>query len=311
MSYPVTPYTWIIDGVSFGTGDGNYLPEVLGWFGTPEERMNVTPKVGADGVFLGGSYVGPRILEVKGCWMPGSRAALNAALDTLTALCRSSDPLEEFQISRVQDDRARWTWCKFNAGSGLLPKVAPSGLITWDTELICPDYRMWSVDPFTWDPTSLATEPEGGVLWNGSTGLSGDGILWNGSTGTSGDGVVYQSSSGSGGVLSIQNLGNDSAPVSFRITATGGTGLTNPYVTISGTGETIQYRGTLAVGSYLDVDTGTTRVRLNGTNAPGVLSRAQFFQVPANSIRTITFGATGVSDQGLLTGSHYHAYQGG
>jgi hypothetical protein len=309
MTYPVTPYTWTIDGVSFGTGDGNYLPEVEGWWGTPEPRMNVTPKVGADGVFLGGSYLGPRILDVKGCWMPGSREASDAALDTLTALCRSSDPLAEFVISRVQGSRARWTWCKLN--DGLLPKVGRSGLITWDAQFICADYRMWSVDPVSWDPTGLTTEPIGGALWNGSTGTSGDGLLWNGSTGMSGDGVVYQTANGSGGVLSVQNLGNDTAPVTFRITATGGTGLTNPWVSISGTGETIQYNGTLDVGSYLDVDTGTTRVRLNGTNAPGVLSRSQFFQIPASSIRTITFGATGISDQGLLTGSHYHAYQGG
>jgi len=311
MSYPVTPYTWTIDGVPFGTGDGNYLPEVEGWFGTPQPRMNVTPKVGADGVFLGGRYIGPRILEVKGCWMPGSREALDAALDTLTGLCRSEDPLTEFVISRVQGTRARWAWCTLN--DELLPKVAPSGLITWDTQFICPDYRMWSVDQFTWEPTGLATAPEGGVLWNGSSGMSGDGdgLLWNGSTGMSGDGVLWQSSNGSGGSLSVENLGNDTAPVAFRITATGGTGLQNPWVTISGTGETIQYNGTLSVGSYLDVDTGTTRVRLNGTNAPGVLSRSQFFQIPANSIRTITFGSSGISDQGLLTGSHYHAFQGG
>lgn len=312
MATPILlPYVWTLDGVPFGDGvTARYLTRVRGWQGRTAPRTNKTPKIGGRGDWAGGSYASARTIELEGCWQPSTRAESDAAVDTLTALCSSGDALTDYVLRRTCGSRDRWTWCRLD--DDLEPVITPSGLITFQTQLYCPDPRWWSAAPYVWPPTGLVGDVAGGLLWNGTSGTSGDGLLWNGTAGTSGGGVEWQQSAGvSGGSVVVQNLGNDYAPVVFTMAGTGGTGLTNPYIRLVSTGDVIQYDGVIDVGSSVTIDTGTGRVLRGTTYVSGVLSRSEMFELPPGSTNTISFGSTGASDQGLLTGYHYHAYQGG
>lgn len=313
MAVPVLlPYVWTLDGMAFGDGTApRYLNRVRGWSGRTSPRTNKSPKIGGRGDWAGGSYASARVITIdEGTWMPSSRAESDAAVDALTALCSSGDALTEYKLRRTCGTRDRWTWCRLD--DALEPVVTPSGLIRFETQLYCADPRWWSGSPYVWPATPFQSDAGGGLLWNGTTGTSGDGLLWNGTAGTSGGGVEWQQSAGAGGgVLVVQNLGNDYAPVNFTMAGTGGTGLTNPYVRLESTGDVVQYDGTVAVGDSVTIDTGTGRVLRGATYVSGALLRSEMFELPPNSTNTITFGSTGATDQGLLTGYHYHAYQGG
>lgn len=311
MTYPVLPRVWTLDGMVFNDGVVNrYLTDVTGWAGRPPQRMNKTPKVGGSGAWLGGHYNEPRTVEFKGCWRPVDRADGIAAVDALSALCSSGDALTQYVLRVTEGTRDRWTWCVLD--DELDPQTSRGGLITFDSQLFCPDSRWWSAAQQVWAPTLFQSDVDGGLLWNGGTGTSGDGVLWNGGLGTTGGGVEWQqAASVAGGSVVVQNLGNDYTSVVFTMTGTGGTGLTNPYVRLESTGDVVQYSGVIAVGDSVTVDTGTGRVLRGLTYVSGALLRSEMFELPPNSTSTITFGSTGASDQGLLTGYHYHAYQGG
>jgi hypothetical protein len=310
-TYPALPYVWTLDGVVFGDGTvARYLTRMRGWSGRPAPKMNKTPKVGADGDWLGGHYLGPRTIELEGCWRPTSREDSDDACDTISALCSSGDATTQYILRRTAPGRDRWT--KVVLDDSLEPVVERSGLITFHTQLYSPDGRWFSADQQTWGPIGLPVAADGGVLWNGGTGTSADGVQWNGGTGTSGDGLVYQSAAGTTGVITVTNAGNEYAGMVLTMAATGGTGLTQPFVVMSDSGEIIQYASTLSPGSTLEVNTDTAGVRVNGSYVnTGVLSRAQMMRIPPNSTRTLTFGSIGAGDQGLLSGYHYHTYQGG
>lgn len=310
-AYPVLPRVWTLDGMVFGDGSVNrYLTEVTGWAGRPGQRANKTDKVAGSGSWLGGHYNEPRTIPVKGCWRPTGRADAAAAQDALTELCSSGDALTQYVLRGTESAKDRW--CYVILDDELDPQLSRGGLITFDTQLFAADSRWFSAAQHVWDTTALPGEALGGVLWNGGTGTSGDGTLWNGGTGTSGGGLEYQTGgTTSTGQITVSNAGNDVASLVITMTATGGTGLSYPYVTISGTGETLQYNGILAVGSVLTIDTGTGRVTTNGVYTPGVLKRRQMFQLPARSTRVLSFGSTVFTDQGLLYGYNYDAYQGG
>lgn len=310
-TYPALPYVWTLDGVAFGDGTiARYLTRMRGWAGRPAPKMNKTPKIGADGDWLGGHYLSSRTIELEGCWRPTSRADSDAACDTISALCSSGDATTQYVLRRTADGRDRWT--KVVLDDALEPVVERSGLITFHTQLYSADGRWFSAEQQLWGPVGLPSDADGGVLWNGGTGTSGDGIQWNGGTGTSGDGLVYQGTAGATGVITVTNSGSDYAGLVITMTATGGTGLTQPFVVMSGSGEIIQYASTLSPGSSLEVNTDTAGVKVNGAYVnTGVLSRAQMMRVPPNSTRTLTFGSIGAGDQGLLSGYHYHTYQGG
>lgn len=312
MATPILlPYVWTLDGLAFGDGvTPRYLNRMLGWSGRTAPRTNKSPKIGGRGDWKGGSYATARTIQVEGTWMPSSRDESDAAVDALTAICSSGDALTEYVLRRTCGTRDRWTWCVLD--DALEPVVTPSGLIKFETQLYCSDPRWWSAAQVVWAPTGLVGDVAGGLLWNGTSGTSGDGLLWNGTAGTSGGGVEWQQSAGaSGGSVVVQNLGNDYTPVVFTMAGTGGTGLTNPYVRLESTGDVIQYDGVIAVGDQVTVDTGTGRVLRGTTYVSGALLRSEMFELPPNSTNTISFGSTGASDQGLLTGYHYHAYQGG
>jgi len=293
-AYPVTPYVWTLDGVAFGDGTvARYLTRMRGWAGRPPPKMNKTPKIG-----------------LEGCWRPSSRTDALDACDVITALCSGGDATAQYTLRRTESERDRWT--KVVLDDKLEPVIERSGLITFTTQLYSSDGRWFSVDQQLWGPVGLPTDAEGGVLWNGGTGTSGDGVMYNGTTGTSGDGLIYQGAGGSSGTAIVTNNGNEYAGLVITMSATGGAGLTQPFVSMSGTGEIIQYASTLGVGSSLEVNTDTAGVRVNGAYVnTGVLSRAQMMRIPPNSTRTLTFGSGGAGDQGLLSGYHYHTYQGG
>jgi hypothetical protein len=310
-SYPVTPYVWTLDGVSFGDGAvARYLTRVRGWAGRTPPKMNKTAKIGAHGDWLGGHYLGGRTIEVDGCWRPSSRVDAEAACDTIAGLCSSGDALTQYILRRTTATRDRWT--RIVLDDKLEPVIERSGLITFTTQLYSADPRWFSSAMQTWGPTGLPTEADGGVLWNGGTGTSGDGIQWNGGTGTSGDGVVYQGAPGSSGTVVVTNDGDEYAGLVIIMTATGGAGLYQPFVVMSETGETIQYSSLLSPGGSIEINTDTAGVRLNGAYVnSGVLLRAQMMKIPPRSTRTLTFGSVNSGDQGLMSGYHYHTYQGG
>lgn len=311
MAYPALPYTWVLDGVAFGDGTvPRYLTKVRGWQGPPAPKMNKTPRVGADGDWRGGHYLGPRSITFEGCWRPSSRADSQAAQDTITGLCSGGTPESSYVLRRTEGARDRWTHVVLD--DALEPVVERSGLITFESQLYSADSRWFSADSVAWGPVGLPTEAPGGVLYNGGTGTSGDGTQWNGGTGTSGDGLAYQNGlAGESGTVLVTNLGDSPAGVVITMAATGGTGLTQPFATLSETGETIQYGSTLAVGNSIEIDTGSSSVKVGGVYASGVLRRASMFRIPAHSTRTISFGSQLSTDVGLLSGYHYHTYQGG
>lgn len=305
------PYVWTLDTLSFGDGsEPRYLRGMRGWQGRTEPRTNKAPKVGDRGDWVGGSYDGPRTIEGELIWWPTGAEERFAAIDAITELCSSGGPTADYVLRRTEGTRDRWTRCRLD--DELIPEVGPSGLLTAGLQLYCQDPRWWSAAQEVWSPIGLIADVPGGLLWNGGSGTSGDGLLWNGGLGTSGGGVEWQQSAGvSGGSVTVRNLGNDTAPVVFTMAGTGGTGLTNPYVRLESTGDTIQYNGVITPGNSVTVDTRTTKVQLGTTFVSGALLRSEMFELPPHSVNTITFASSGALDEGLLTGYHYHAYLGG
>ncbi len=308
MSYPQLPYIWTLDDVVFGYGSGAYITSVEGWRGKPTPRMNKRDRTGEDGVYLGGQYVGPRVLSIKGCWLNANANDRDFAVTTLEALCSGGGRFGVYSLIRAEGSRIRRADVALD--DQIYVQVRRDNLtVAFETQLIAEDPRLWSADPVVWDPTGLASDAEGGVLWNGSPPSTG-GTEWNGTPAASG-GLLWQSSgTASGGQVVATNNGNTDTPVVFTVTATGGTGLRNPFVRNVDTNEVIQYSGTLAVGNYFTVDTGSGRVTVNGAPSSGVLLRAELFDF-APGVNRLEFGSTLATDQGLLTGYHYDAYLGG
>lgn len=308
MAYPQTPYIWTLDGVVFGFGSGAYLTEVSGWFGKPTPRLNKRDRTGDDGIYLGGQYVGPRVIAAKGCWFNANANDRDFARSTLARLCSSGGRFGTYSLSRAEGSRTRRADVVLDDQIDI--RVRRDNLtVEFETQLIAPDPRLWSLSQVVWDPIGLATDAPGGVLWNGSPPATG-GTEWGGTVAAPG-GLFWQSgSAGSGGQVTPTNNGDTRTPVVFTVTATGGTGLLNPFVRNMLTNEVIQYNGQLNVGNYFTVDTGTGRVTVNGASSSGALLRAELFDF-APGVNRLEFGAGRPTDQGLLTGYHYDAYVGG
>lgn len=310
MPYPTLPYVWSLDGVLFNTGDGAFITHADGWAGNPAPRTSRQPRVGAAGDWAGSTYGGPRTIEIAGKWFASGQAARFAAVDVLTELFTAGLPEADYAVSRTEGTRARQTAARLD--DELVPRVHPSGMITFETQLYCADARWWGLAPTVWPVTPLPSDAPGGVLWNGTLGTSGGGVEWNGSSGTSGDGVLWGlSGTGGDGSVTVYNTGNAAYGVTVTFQATGGTGLLRPFVTIPATGETIQYRGTIPVGQSLTVDTETGIVTLAGARIPSALIRDDFFKIPKRGSRRLLFGSSGPGDQGYMSGFNYAGYQGG
>jgi hypothetical protein len=306
MVYPQLPYIWTLDGVVFGFGSGAYLTEVSGWFGKPSPRLNKRDRTGDDGVYLGGQYVGPRVVSVKGCWFNANANDRDFARSTLARLCSSGGRFGSYSLTRAEGSRTRRADVVLDDQIDI--RVRRDNLtVEFETQFIAADPRLWSLNQVVWDPIGLATDAVGGVLWNGSPPATG-GTEWNGAASA---GLLWQTgASGSGGQVTPTNNGDADTPVVFTVTATGGTGLLNPFVRNMITNEVVQYNGTLAVGNYFTVDTGTGRVTVNGSPSSGALSRAELFDF-SPGLNRVEFGSALGTDQGLLTGYHYDAFLGG
>lgn len=301
--YPALPQQWTIDGLGFNDGSGRYL-SVEGWTGQPAARITKTDRVSGHGVYLGGKYYGPRIIEAKGVIRCPDVAAVEQTLDALALLCTSGGPLGRYVMSGVDIRTGRHRLAEVVLDDDLRPQCAGDGLtLKFDTQLLAADPRMYGAQLKVSNAIALEIPAPGGVAWNGA---GGSGVEWNGPGGASG--LVYQTGPGQSGLVELDNAGNWPTPATLTITTD--TGVTGPGVQLLDTGERLELDGTLNPGSVLVIDTGSGRVSVDGIPQPGALSRYDLFQLQPGR-NTLYFYSSNPGHRALLSATWRDGYQGG
>jgi len=314
MSSPVMPYVWTLDGQNFGDGSGPLVTSWEGWDGTTETRIDRRDRVGSDGVYLGGTYYGPRSISLAGVWVCSSTAAADDARDVLCALFRSRGRWGTYEVSRAARSRSRSAFVVVD-DKIRVDVIGAGNMLSWSTTLLAADPRLYDTGVTTTAPVSRETGATGGVMWNGIPGTAdgaADGVRWNGIPGSAAgtdDGVRWQSGVSNSGVLSVTNTGRAPAPVTIHVTAGAG-GLTHPAVTRLGTGQKIQFNGSLLPGEVWTVDTGTGVSAVNGQRRNGSLLVSSLFDLEPGS-NLLHFTSEGPTDEGTLHTVHRNAHLNG
>lgn len=307
MSLPaMTVNTWALDGVSFGTGPNAsgfaYLVKSSkGWVDGPDPRPDLTARPAADGAFRGSNYNAPRVVELEGLAQCTRRADRDALADTLSGLCRNPDTI----YSLVRNEYSRSLALGVERQGRVSVTELPDGCtLLFNIQVVGTDPRKYSTVVKT-AVTAISQAALNGIVWDGPAGTTG--AEWDGPAVPT-TGLVWQASSGVSGIVSLTNAGTDSAPIVFTINAPSSGTMPTPTLTDITRGFVITYGGTLVPGDVLIIDTKTGRCTLNGNDVGGLLTRADFFQVPARSTIQVQFSAGGPADTAQLTANWSDAY---
>lgn len=155
---------------------------------------------------------------------------------------------------------------------------------------------LFSVQLFAEDPCAYAqaATTTSGLLSGGGGGLVAP-IVFP---------VVFSQSFA--GTLSINNMGNRKAPLVLRVYGQ----CVNPSVLIVETGETITLSGTINLGDYVEIDTQTRTLLLNGVTSVGSLldsASTRWFSAP-RGISTLRLLANSYDTNASLTATYRSAY---
>jgi len=300
MNLPaMTTGTWTLDGISFNTGpDENGFSYMVkkhkGWTGGPPSRPELIDRPSDHGAYRSSNYDAPRVVELAGIARCTSWADRDALGDSLAGLCR--DPDLTYALTRTERSRTLQAFVERTTGTDVTEM--PDGFtVSFNISVIASETRKYSTEVKT-ASTSLAQAALLGVAWDGPA-IPITGTEWDGPA-IPITGVVWQASSGVSGVIDIDNDGTAPTPVLFTITGPPSGTLLMP--TISDTrGNVLIYNGSMVTGDVLTIDTATGLCLLNGYQVGGLMSRSDFFEVPARTTLSVQFSASGSADgSGLL-----------
>lgn len=292
MSVIMLP-TWDLDGLTLNTSDPDGVEWIVeqdeGWDSAPAPRLSMMDRVTGHGSYDNDAFLEPRTIVLNGYLIAPTRTAADGAVRRLAAVGTSG---ARSVLTVTEPDRTLTSQVRLARRTEVSRRS--STCVAFQLSLIAADPRKYATDLHQLT-TGAASPAPGGVLWGGPAGTTG--IQWNGPAETTG--VVWQSGSGATGILSLINAGSMPAPLEFVITDYAGD-ITDPTITDLSTGRVISYRGIVPAGASLVIDTETGSVLLNGSNRGPLLSRDEWFSIPAYSQIEIEFSATNSSSASLL-----------
>lgn len=290
MSSQIVRPAWHVDGWSgnYIADDGTkwFVAEDAGWFEPVEDRVFSSDKPSDDGIYSSDNLDAARVITLTGWCCAPDTATADSARNQFSALLKRGHLFQLLVEEPVVDKTAM-----VKRAGGRAAMYSPREF-NWQLILTAPDPRKFSAVLHS-DTTKLAQDALGGVQWDGSAGTTG--VQWGGPAGSTG--VVWQSGAGENGVFQLANAGTADAPIVFTVAGP----VTDPSIIRTDTGDTIQWIGTVPTGSVLQIDTGTGAVLLNGGNQRPLLSKADFFTIPAASVIDVAFQAPAPSPTAELT----------
>lgn len=278
------------------SGFARVVTNLVGWYDTPKLRTTFTPLPFGAGDVYAPAYVDQRVITLDGMLITASPAALNLARRGVGALCNEPRRLYTMQV----DDEVGSLFCLVQRSSNILFKSVNGLVSDFSVSLTAPDPRL--LDVILQSATTPMAQPgAGGVQWNGpSPGTTG--IQWNGpSPGTTG--INWGDKPRAPGIIILDNtLGT--APADVVATIKGPA----PNPTLISPLGTIAYGGTLTATDVLVINTGTGSVTLNGANRRNLLTRADFWQVPAGGTLPVSFSADLQNNTATFTAQWRNSY---
>lgn len=281
---------WNVDGWSGNYIDDNGVDWVVnldqGWFEPVEERLFDVDKPADDGCYSSPNLDSSRVITLTGYAKAPDPVTADRARNRFNALCKRGH-LHQLLVEEPVVDKTAMVKRAGGNARNTRPTQFEFQLI-----LIAPDPRKYAA-VLRSASTKLAQDAPGGIQWNGPAGNTG--VQWNGPAGTTG--LQYQTGAGENGVMQLTNDGTADTPIVFTVAGP----VTNPTIIRTDTGETIQWTGTVPTGAFLQIDTGTGAVLLNGGNQRPLLTAADFFVIPGESVIDVAFQSPTPSPTAELT----------
>lgn len=279
MSLPTTSVDF--SGLTLGYGTPYRIDSLAGWEELPSTRFEDVQRPNAHGAFDSVVYASARTVAISGwCFELDARDAILEALRRQVGLQAGLAPLSVTVAGRTLTSQARVT----KAGAILTRGEWGIGRFGWQVEWRCPDPLRYSESV----PASCGFPGSSGGLTFPL--FAPDGVL--------DFGVLADP-----GSVTVRNEGTADAPVRLRVD-----GPTPPegfdLVDVD-TGRRLRYIDAIPAGSWVDLDSATGTVTINGqADRSGFLSIAQWWQVPAGGSSTVAFVPLGASNtQARLTAS--------
>jgi hypothetical protein len=252
---------WVVTSQTFNSG--------------PPRRTHITDKAFGMGSYRARSYVGARYDTIAGWCDAGDFASAEAAMDRLKRLASESGLLA---LTRSTPAGDRVLQVELNSDAIRAEMWPSADGFDWQLEFAAVDPRWLTPALLVAGPVAVGGPPTDGLDW-GSGGLDWDngGLDWG--------------SSGAGGVLTLTNPGT--APSWPLYTVVGP--WTNPSFTDPSTGDVIAYTGLVDTGQVLTIDSSpfTRSVQLGGVDRIGLLSSAQWIEIPPGATVTVQCGGSG------------------
>lgn len=290
MSTRIVTPAWNVDGWSGNYTDDQgviwFVDQETGWFDGTDSRTFDADRVNAGGSYSSPSLDAVRVITLTGYAEAPSPSAAERARNQINAVCRRGH-LHQLLVEEPVTSKTAMV----KRGGGKATPYKPR-CFYFQLILIAPDPFKYSAETST-ASTHLAQDAPGGTLWNGPAGSTG--TPWNGPAGSTG--VVWQTDVGQNGIMQLVNNGTADTPIQFTIAGP----VKNPAIVRTDTGEAIEWTGNIPSGSVLQIDTGTGSVLLNNGNQRPLITRADFFTIPAGSSINVAFQATQPSPTALLT----------
>jgi hypothetical protein len=236
LSYPTYAVGGWVGNTLDDAGVAWIIGEEIGWAAGAPLRRDTDPKEYDDGDWDNPGFLSGRLVTLNGTAVCASRAAQNAAKDTLLQVC-SGRALTQLVVA--ESHMARQAMVRLGAET----KIADVGPIGFKFSLIlyAPDPRRYATAATSGDVTLPTAATVGGRTYGRTYPLT------------------YSGTGGLGSYLAV-NTGTYSTPIVFTIYGP----ITNPSIEQYGTGRKLEVDLVLGASDYLVLDTAAKTVLLNG-----------------------------------------------
>lgn len=266
--------------------DGDYEIQMIeGLRGMPEVRSSDVPILGRHGLFLGGNWLGGRIITIVVAVVPSDPTTFDVAMEALAAA---------FSLSQTEAPLTCWVR-GLGAGEAVRLYARPrkfdapmdtaynQGVAIVAIQLSCTDPLIYGDTEQT--ASTTLTETTAGLEWSLDWALD-----WGGAS--------------TAGSIIAENRGNFEAPVVLRIDGP----VTNPRIENLTVGRTIELGITLLTGEFIEIDTAAHTVMLGGTASrySTITDDSQWWNL-APGVNTLNFHAS-TPDAALLTATWRSAW---
>lgn len=272
--------------------DGCYWPAAINGWLSRQTRTQRYPKPVLPGSYRVANPTSERVFTIDGHCIAPSVEARSRAENRVTALAGLPNSLYRIEVSEEMGTVYR------------MVELESAETIRVNEFVFRYVIQLAAPDPFKYGTTTHVAGNSlpvsaGGLDWTDPTGLD-----WTDTVGLSW-GVPSST-----GVVTMLNNGTAEAWPTFTITA-GSNSLIKPTITNVFTGQTLAYNGTLNPNDILVITTNPfgRSVLLNGTaDRRPLLTRAEWFSIPAGTTGAAAFSATSFSSTAFLSASWSDTY---